>query len=195
MSSDTFSVRKCQSFHISFYFPPLPVETRWPWGPQPGDGFPLPTKPEIGIDQDWNCSNTHLYMYAYPSECVHIHTRVALKVVPPLLLCQPTACWCYGHRGGTFTPISHYVLLLCEMAAEGQSDKMVSDVEVWMKQRHITEFIHAVKWHLMTSLMLAECLWRPNSGCQHSEAVGGIFQQWQQQWITSAGAFVYKHSM
>ena len=29
-------------------------------------------------------------------------------------------------------------------------------------------------WH---SLMLAEHLWRPNSGCEHSEEVGGVFQQ------------------
>ena len=33
-------------------------------------------------------------------------------------------------------------------------------------------------WH---SSMLAECLGRPNSGCEHSEVVGGVFQQWQQQ--------------
>jgi len=26
----------------------------------------------------------------------------------------------------------------------------------------------------------AECLWRPNSGCEHSESVSGAFQQWQQ---------------
>jgi len=33
-------------------------------------------------------------------------------------------------------------------------------------------------WH---SLTLAEYLWRPSSGSWHSEAVGGGFQQWQQQ--------------
>ena len=31
------------------------------------------------------------------------------------------------------------------MAAEGQSDKMVSDMEVHMKQRCVTEFLHAEK--------------------------------------------------
>ena len=30
----------------------------------------------------------------------------------------------------------------------------------------------------------AECLWRPNTGCQHSEVVVGVLQQWQ-QWVTS----------
>ena len=31
------------------------------------------------------------------------------------------------------------------MAAEGQSDRMVSDVEVGMKQRHVIKFFHAEK--------------------------------------------------
>ena len=31
------------------------------------------------------------------------------------------------------------------MAAEGQSGRMVSDVEVWMKQRCVTEFLNAEK--------------------------------------------------
>jgi hypothetical protein len=32
-----------------------------------------------------------------------------------------------------------------QMAAEGQSDKMASDMEVRMKQRCVTEFLHAEK--------------------------------------------------
>jgi len=28
--------------------------------------------------------------------------------------------------------------------------------------------------------MIAEYLCRPNSGCEHREAVGSVFQQWQQ---------------
>ena len=51
------------------------------------------------------------------------------------------------------------------MAAEGQSDKMASDIEVPVKQ----------------SETLAECLWTLNSGCEHGKAVGGVFQQWQVQ--------------
>jgi len=31
------------------------------------------------------------------------------------------------------------------MAAEGQSDKMVSDMEVQMKQSYVIEFLHAEK--------------------------------------------------
>ena len=68
------------------------------------------------------------------------------------------------------------------MAAEGQSYKMASDVEVQMnKGVSLNTFMRTKKkgshWHSST---LAERLWRPNSGCEHSEAVGGVFQQWWQ---------------
>ena len=36
------------------------------------------------------------------------------------------------------------------MAPGGQSDKMVSDVEMCMKQRCGTEFLHVEKWHPLT---------------------------------------------
>ena len=36
-----------------------------------------------------------------------------------------------------------------QMTAERQPDKMASDMEVRMKQRHVTEFLHAEK-HPMT---------------------------------------------
>jgi len=65
------------------------------------------------------------------------------------------------------------------MTAKGQSDKMVSDMEAWMKQRGITEFLHAEK--MSPADFTDICLWKPNSGCEHSEVVSGVFQQWQQQ--------------
>ena len=36
-------------------------------------------------------------------------------------------------------------------------------------------------------MTLAEHLWTTNSGCECSEMVGGVLQQWQ-QWATSTGA-------
>ena len=81
------------------------------------------------------------------------------------------------------------------MAAEGQSDKMASDVEVRTEQRCVTEFLQVEKngthWH---SSMIAEHLQRLNSGCQHSEAVGGAFQL-QRQWVTSASVDCYERGM
>ena len=52
---------------------------------------------------------------------------------------------------------------------------------------------NGTQWH---SSMLAECLWRPNSGCKHSEAVSGAFQQWWQRLRgTFAGAEFDEHGM
>ena len=52
------------------------------------------------------------------------------------------------------------------MTAEGQSDQLVSDTEVLLKQRSITEFLHAEK---MAPIDIPQCLLK--SGCDHSEVV------------------------
>ena len=81
-----------------------------------------------------------------------------------------------------------------QTAAEGQSDRMASDMEVHMKQKCVTEFLHMEKMAYLSTL--AKCLWRPNCGCERSEAVGGAFQQWwQQDWDTSTGAGCYECGM
>jgi len=82
-----------------------------------------------------------------------------------------------------------------QMAAERQYGTMASDVEEHMKQRCVTEFLHVEKngtlWH---SLVLSERLWKPNSGCEHSEVGGSALQQ-RSQWGTSTGADYYSHSI
>lgn len=60
------------------------------------------------------------------------------------------------------------------MAAEGLSDRVVSDMEMNMKQRcvmtpSVQKILTFSHWH---SLMLPEHLRRPNS--EHSEAIGDI---------------------
>jgi len=54
-------------------------------------------------------------------------------------------CWRYGSKGQTFPPISHYILW--QIAAEGQSDTMVSNMEVSMKQMCVTESSMQKTWH------------------------------------------------
>ena len=49
-----------------------------------------------------------------------------------------------GSRGQTFPPVFHFVAM-CQMAAEGQSEKMASVIEVLMKQRCGIEFLHTEK--------------------------------------------------
>ena len=81
------------------------------------------------------------------------------------------------------------------MATEEKSDQTLSDMEVHLKHRCITKFLHAEKkkWH---SSIVAEHLWRPKSGHEHSEVVGGVFQQWH-QWhcVASTGADFCECSM
>ena len=74
----------------------------------------------------------------------------------------------------------HFVAVQ-QMEAKGQSDNMASDMEVHMKQRCVTEQLHAAETAPTDVLTLAECLWGPNNGCEHGEAVSGAFWQWQQQ--------------
>ena len=109
--------------------------------------------------------------------------RAAPKVTPPILFYWPIT-WEAEVVGMVVddVPSLQYSVTVWQMAAEGQTDKMVSGMKVGMNQRCGTEFLLVEKscnyWH---SLTLAEHLLRPTSGCQHSEAVGGAFQQWQQQ--------------
>ena len=56
----------------------------------------------------------------------------------------------------------------------------------WHRNTYATKMCHFIPpyekngshWH---SLTLVEGFLRPNSGCEHSEAVGGALQQWWQQ--------------
>ena len=60
-----------------------------------------------------------------------------------MLVCH-TLCW-YDSRGRIISPISYYIpfVAMWQMAAEGQSDKMASDMEVHMEQKCGTEFLHS----------------------------------------------------
>jgi hypothetical protein len=49
-------------------------------------------------------------------------------------------------------------------------------MEVRMKQVCVIEFMRKD----LQALAFTECLCRPDSGCEHDEAVVGVFQQWQQ---------------
>ena len=79
------------------------------------------------------------------------------------------------------------------MAAQGQSNKMMSNVEVHMKQRCVTEILQAEKncthWH---SSMLAEYLWRPNSTVMQWVL---YFSVGDSDSVTSTGADFCKHGM
>jgi len=73
----------------------------------------------------------------------------------------------------------------------GSSNLPTSILLDFVAVQQMTERCSLTKWHLIWNCgkkgahwhlsMLAEYLWRPNSGCEHSEWGGGAFQQWWQQ--------------
>ena len=68
--------------------------------------------------------------------------RAAPKVMLPILLSQPTTSEVdVGGMAAEVEPSLQYPITFCcmqQMGAEGQSDKMVSDMEKQMKQRCVT---------------------------------------------------------
>ena len=121
-------------------------------------------------------------------------------------LCEPPILWCWptseADVGGMAveTESSHqYSLTFCCCVTDG-SKEAVWQNDIWSESAYEAKVSHWIPpcgkkngphWH---SLTLAECWWRPNSGCEHSEMVGGAFQHWWQQ-ITSTGADFYECGM
>ena len=102
--------------------------------------------------------------------------------------------WWDGYRDSTFN------IMFCCHVTDG-SRGAVWQNGVWHGSAYVAKVCHWIppcskngtQWH---SSILAECFWRPNSGCEHSEAVGGAFQQWwKRQWVTCAGVDVYELGM
>jgi len=66
-----------------------------------------------------------------------------------------------------------HIVAMGQMAAEGQSGKMASDVEVCVEQRGVAAFLQAEK---MAPIDIHRWLLIPRSGGEQSVAVGGVFQ-------------------
>jgi len=76
---------------------------------------------------------------------------------------------------------------MSQMAAEGQTNKMVSDVKVHKNQSCVIEFLHEetiaytdISVHLLNvsgDQTVDVSTVRTNSGCEQSEEVGDLFQQ------------------
>ena len=115
--------------------------------------------------------------------------KAAPKVMPPVLLCwSMTSEVDVGGMAVEDEPSHQHSITFCCHVTDG------SRGAVWhgsMYEAEVCLWIppcrkHSTHWHL---LKLAECWWRPNSGCEHSEVVGGAFQQWWYwQWVTSTDA-------
>ena len=128
------------------------------------------------------------------------YTWAALKVTPSksIMLAHDVrgGCWWYS-RSWTFPPTSHYILLPCDRWQQWGSltQWRLMWKRAWSKGVSVNSSMWK-KWHPLTSVMHAEHLRRPNSGCEQSETVRGAFQQWwQKQLGTLSGTAFYKHVM
>ena len=102
----------------------------------------------------------------------------------------------HGSRSWTFPPAFHYILLPRDRWQ--QRGRLTEWHLTWKcvlnKEVELNSSTRKKKCTHWCLLILAEGSWKPSSGCEHSEAVGGAFQQ-QWQWVTSTGADIYKHGM
>ena len=99
-----------------------------------------------------------------------------------------------GSMAAEVEPSCQYPVPLCWRAKDGSRvafSKMASDMESCIKQRCVTEFLHAEKM-APTDIHRHWLNIYGDQTVDVSTAVGGKFQQWQQcQWATTAGAYYY----
>ena len=81
-------------------------------------------------------------------------------------------CWWYSNRGWTFPPIFHHMLLPCDRWQQSSSltQWCLTWKCIWREGLQLNSTVWK-KRHHWQSLTLAECLWRSNSGYEHTEAV------------------------
>ena len=81
-------------------------------------------------------------------------TRTALKVLPLILLNLSTTSEAnVSGKAEDTEPSCHIplqVVVVCQMAAEGQSDKMTSGMEMQTKQRYVIERVQVEKMQPLT---------------------------------------------
>ena len=88
--------------------------------------------------------------------------------------------WWDGSRAWTFPPVFCYTLFLHDRWQ--QRDGLIQWCLTWKCEWNKGVELNSSMWKKLYPLtFIAECLWRPNSGCEHSEALSGAFQKrWQQ---------------
>ena len=100
-------------------------------------------------------------------------------------------CWWYGSRGWTFPPTFHCILLLCDRWQQRGSltEWYLTWKCVWSKDVSLNSSVQK-KRALINIHQHMLNIYR----CEHSEAVGGVFQQRQQRHERQATFKMAKHS-
>ena len=138
----------------------------------------------------------------YSSKTAQLHPvtmkyiRAAQKIMSSILLCWPrTSEVNVGGKAVEVELFHQYSITFCCCETDGSRGAAWQN-GVWHGGAYEAKVCHWVPlygkngthWH---SLILTGCLWRPDSGCEHSEAVSGVFQQC----VISAGADFYECDM
>ena len=114
---------------------------------------------------------------------IHLSTKAALKVRPPILLCWPTTSEVNaGGMAVQVEPFQKYSFTFCCHGTDGsrlQSDKVVYDKEVRLKQRCVTKFLHEEKMAFTDMHQYLLNVDRDQTADVNTEAVQSAFQQWQ----------------
>ena len=125
----------------------------------------------------------------------------ALKVVPPILWCWPMMSEAdVGGMAVEVEPSHQYSITFCCYVTDGSRGAVWQNA-IWHGNAYEEKMCHWIvpcrkNGTHRCSPVLAECWWRPHSGCEHSDAVGGAFPHWQQrQWVSSAGADFHMQGM
>lgn len=119
------------------------------------------------------------------SRFVQNHARAAPKVMPLILWCWPTTSEVDVSVMAVEAESSHqYSIMFCCCVTDGSIEAAwqngawhgsACETKAW--NWILPWWINSTHWH---SSVLAELLWRQNSGCTHDEAVGNVLQQrWQ----------------
>jgi len=114
----------------------------------------------------WSVTRSHIHFFFNVHLTRKQYTNTALNVMPSFLL--PTSSVSSKAIEMNFpVNIPFNFVIMRQIAVERQSDKMVLDMEVYMKQRYVIPSCRksCTYWHPLT---LDECLWRPKSGgCEY----------------------------
>jgi len=99
-------------------------------------------------------------------------------------------CWWDGSRVWTFSSLSFYMLLLCDRWQQrGSLTKWcLTWMYVWSKGVELNSSMQ-IKWYPLTFNDACECLWRPNSGCDHSEVV--VTETWKTSHVLDSNVDFY----
>ena len=125
----------------------------------------------------------YVFNFEFCPQCQSWHVRAAM---PPILWCWSTMSETDGGSTVEVKPSHQYSIKCCCHVTDGSRGSVWQN-GAWHGSVYEAMVCHWIppcgkKWHPLTFIDACWSFWRPNSGCEHSELVGGAFQQ-RWQWV------------